>query len=77
MKAEWDRNWCQSVDIFWPNLLQSVDILLTFCLLGYYQLNQLNRYWDLIISAYQLLIKIHDPSRATRKLGARHYRVSW
>jgi len=32
-QAKWDRNWCQSADIFWPNLLpvcqHSANILLT------------------------------------------------
>jgi len=47
---------------------------------AYYQLNRLSHYWDLIISAhfnFWFRVKIHDPSRTTRELGARHYRVSW
>jgi len=40
----------------------------------------LSRYWDLTISVrlnFWSRVKIHGPSRATRELGARHYRVSW
>jgi len=32
LAAEWDRSWCQFVEIFWI-CCQFVNILLTFCLI--------------------------------------------